>query len=134
MAAASLVVGVVALAGWAWGHFDPASLVGSTQQFLVAGRLGKGLPHGVHIILPPGETRPPPGIHLADGATVANFSGFDLGLTSMFDPVNLPVLRDTVLIEAGAIAAVVIIDVNRRKSRRAKRAAQLARDNGNSPA
>ena len=45
----------------------------------------------------------------------------DLGLTSMFDPVNLPSLRHTLVIEAGAAAAVVIIDVIRRRWRRARR-------------
>ena len=45
----------------------------------------------------------------------------DLGLTSMFDPVNLPYLRHTVVIEAGAAAAVVIIDLIRRRWRRAQR-------------
>ena len=47
----------------------------------------------------------------------------DLGLTSMFDPVNLPYLRHTVVIEAGAGAAVVILDVIRRRWRRARRQA-----------
>jgi hypothetical protein len=45
----------------------------------------------------------------------------DLGLTSMFDSVNLPDLRHTVVIEAGAAAAVVLIDVIRRRWRRARR-------------
>lgn len=39
----------------------------------------------------------------------------------MFQLVNLPVLRTTVGIEVGVIAAVVIIDVARRKLRRAGR-------------
>jgi hypothetical protein len=46
----------------------------------------------------------------------------DLGLTSMFDPVNLPSLRHAVVIEAGVGAAVVIIDSVRRRWRRARRA------------
>jgi hypothetical protein len=44
----------------------------------------------------------------------------------MFDPVNLPILRHTVVIEAGVIAVVVVLDVLRRRSRRSWRAAQLA--------
>ena len=50
----------------------------------------------------------------------------NLGLGSMLNPVNLPYLRHTVVIEAGVIAVVVIIDVNRRIWRRARRAGQLA--------
>jgi hypothetical protein len=45
----------------------------------------------------------------------------DLGLNSMLDPANLPSLRHTVVIEAGAVAAVVLIDVIRRRWRRARR-------------
>ena len=45
----------------------------------------------------------------------------DLGLTSMFDAVNLPSLRHTVVIEAGAAAAVVIIGLIRKRWRRARR-------------
>jgi hypothetical protein len=40
--------------------------------------------------------------------------------------VNLPVLRHTVVIEGGVIAAVVIIDVGRRRARRARRTAPPA--------
>jgi hypothetical protein len=47
----------------------------------------------------------------------------DLGLTSMFDPVNLPSLRHAVVIEAGVAAAVVIIDAGRRRWRRRARRA-----------
>jgi hypothetical protein len=44
----------------------------------------------------------------------------DLGLNSMLDPANLPSLRHTVVIEAGVAAALVIIDVIRRRWRRAR--------------
>jgi len=37
------------------------------------------------------------------------------------------VLRDTVTIEAGVIAAVVILEIAHRKARRARRARRLAR-------
>jgi len=40
--------------------------------------------------------------------------------------VNLPVLRDTVTIEAGVIAAVVILEMGHRKLRRARRVRRLA--------
>jgi hypothetical protein len=44
----------------------------------------------------------------------------------MFQAVNLPVLRDTVEIEAGVIAAVVILEIGQRRWRRARRARRLA--------
>ena len=40
--------------------------------------------------------------------------------------MNLPVLRDTVTIEAGVIAAVVILEIGHRKLRRAQRVRRLA--------
>ena len=57
----------------------------------------------------------------AHGAVIVGSQPMDLGLNSMLDPVNLPSLRHTVVIEAGAAAAVVIIDVIRRRWRRARR-------------
>ena len=54
-------------------------------------------------------------------AVVVRLRG-DLGLTSMFDSVNLPSLRHTVVIEVGAAAAVVLIDLIRRRWHRARRA------------
>ena len=65
----------------------------------------------------------PPGTHLGRGHGPVNIDlrPMDLGLTSMFDPVNLPYLRHTLVIEAGAAAAVVILDVIRRRWRRARR-------------
>jgi hypothetical protein len=60
------------------------------------------------------------------GPVVIHVGKFDLGLTSMLQPVNWPYLRHTVIIESAFAAAVVIIDASRRRSRRASRAAQLA--------
>ena len=57
----------------------------------------------------------------AHGLEIIHAQPMDLGLTSMFDAVNLPSLRHTVVIEAGAAAAVVIIDLIRRRWRRARR-------------
>ena len=57
----------------------------------------------------------------ANGPVIIDLRGMDLGLTSMFDPVNLPSLRHTVVIEAGAAAAVVLIDLIRRRWRRRAR-------------
>ncbi len=49
----------------------------------------------------------------------------NLGLDSMFQAVNLPVLRNAVEIEVGVIAAVVILDIARRRLRRFLRTRRL---------
>jgi hypothetical protein len=51
--------------------------------------------------------------------------GMSLGLDSMFQAVNLPVLRNAVEIEVGVIAAVVILDIARRRLRRFLRTRRL---------
>ena len=56
----------------------------------------------------------------AHGLRVIHVEPMDLGLTSMFDSVNLPSLRHTVVIEVAAAAAVVLIDLIRRRWRRAR--------------
>jgi hypothetical protein len=111
LAAATLVVAVVVVLGLAWNHF-------------ASGTLASGLrgPERREEVLP---GRPGGG---ARGPVVIRTGGMNLGLGSMLDPVNLPVLRHTVEIEAGLVAAVVIIDIGRRRSRRAWRARQLGLD------
>lgn len=124
LAAVCLVVAAVTGLGLAWNHFAARTLIGGLT---VPGRelAGQGGPAG----------GPPPGqFVLRKGArpggphrpVVIESGSFDLGLNSMLQPVNLPYLRHTVVIETGVIAAVVIIDASRRRSRRASRAAQLA--------
>jgi len=108
LAVACLVVTVVVVLGLAWNHFAPSILIGTVQ----------GRPHGA-VVRPTGTGGP-------HGPKVFNLGTFDLGLNSMLQPVNWPYLRHTVVIEAAVMAAVVIIDVGRRRSRRASRAAQLA--------
>lgn len=109
------VVAVVVLAGLAWAHFGPGTLASGPQtpfqQEVVTSQPGSGLPSA--------------DVQAGSGAGLRSF---DLGLGAMFNPANLPNLRHTVEIEAGVIAAVVIIDVYRRRSRRAWREAQLAAD------
>jgi hypothetical protein len=118
LGAVTVVVAIVVVLGLAWAHFGPQTLAPGPQtgfkQEIVTLRPGGGIPgHG--------------GIHIGpNGPTLMHARPFDLGLGSMFQSVNLPVLRHTVIIEAGVIAAVVIIDVLRRRSRRSWRAQQLA--------
>ncbi len=118
LAAAALAVAVVVLLGLTWHHLAPGSL-------------GDG-PHGPGPTVAPGThlpARPPGGVVVRDGRVILGARGprtrggpMSLGLGSMLDPVDLPVLRHTVVIEAAVIAAVVIIDVARRRWRRARRA------------
>ncbi|MGH3204206.1 MAG: hypothetical protein ACRDOA_17995 [Streptosporangiaceae bacterium] len=107
----ALLVTLVVAAGLAWGHFDPGPLPGrgpgGTAQFVVRGQAVKRLPPGVKIR---------PGVRLGDTGPE------NLGLTSMFQAVNLPVLRDTLEIEAAVLAAVVILEIAHRRLRRTRRA------------
>ncbi len=107
LGAATLVVAVVVVLGLAWNHFGASILVGglqgSAKQVFAGGR-----PSG-----PPG----PPVVRLRPMSP---------GLGSMLDPLNLAVLRHTVVIEAVVIAIVVMIDVSRRLWRQERRARELA--------
>jgi hypothetical protein len=118
LAAVCLVVAAVAGLGLAWDHFGFGTLASGRipPGTRLSETAGSPPPHE-RAVLPKGA-RP--------GAVVIESGPFDLGLSSMFQPVNLPYLRHTVVIETGVIAAVVIIDATRRKSRRASRAAQSA--------
>ena len=110
LAAATLAVAVVVAAGLAWGHFANHLPPGAFKTVNLSGpKVAIAQPSGTH----PGR-RVTPGIHLGPSGPM------DLGLTSMFQAVNLPVLRDTVEIEAGAIAAVVLLEIAHRKLRRAR--------------
>ena len=114
LAVVVLLVAVVVAGGLAWGHFVPGPLPdrgpGGLGQLVVRGRAVRRLPSGARI---------PAGLHVNSGPE-------NLGLTSMFQAVNLPVLRDTVEIEAGVVVGVVIIEIGHRRWRRARRASRLA--------
>jgi hypothetical protein len=123
-----MVVGVVVLAGLAWNHFWPSTLVGQLasggQQIFVR---GVHVVPGEHLAGPPaGAGHPPHGqqvvklaggrvLHLRNRPGVSAFYGLLKG-------PNLQVLEETGKEEAAFIAAVVIIDVIRRRLRRARRA------------
>jgi hypothetical protein len=126
-AVATLVVAVVVALSVVVDHLASGALIasmghGRLMQVPVKGQHG----HGGVIVLPPGGLisglRPgtiPPGVK------VVQAHGFELGLTSMFDSVNWPYLWHAVVIEAGVLAGVVVLDVFRRKWRRARRARQF---------
>jgi hypothetical protein len=101
LTAATLVVAAVVVLGLAWNHFAASTLIGGIQGSFRQEIITSG-PKNVRV------------------------GTINLGLSSMLDPVNLPYLRHTVVIEAGVMAAVVIIDAERRRSRRARRAEQFA--------
>jgi hypothetical protein len=117
---ASLVIAFVVGLTVLVDHVASAPLTGSIaheRRIPVNGPHG----HGAVIVLPQGG-------HFIGkvpiGAKVIHVQGFDLGLSSMFQAVNWPNLRHTVVIEVGVLAAVVVLDVIRRKWRRARRARQ----------
>jgi hypothetical protein len=120
LGAATLIVAVVVLLGLAWNHYGAATLVGGQQaSFNKQASAGARAP-GV-VVLRPGAKAGGP-----HGPIVVRSGPMDLGLSSMFDPVNLAVLKHTVVIEAVVIAIVVMIDVSRRLWRQDRRARQLA--------
>jgi hypothetical protein len=141
LAAATLVVAVVVGLGLAWNHFAAGTLVGDLtgpngQPVLNRPALRNGkvllLPaakgHGSRVIsLPPGG-HPPRSLARRGIVIVVHAEPIDLGLGSMFDPVNFGSLKHTVELEAGLIAALVIIDVTRRRLRQARRSGSRQRD------
>ncbi len=126
LAAVLLVVAAVVLLAVAWnhaaggtlgmahpGHDVPALVPGQHgARALIPGQHGGSAPAAGHVVRP-GR------LH---GLVIVRLSPMDLGLTSMFNPVNLPSLRHAVVIETAVGAAVVIIDFIRRRWRRARRA------------
>jgi len=121
------VVAIVVVLGLAWAHFGPQTLVPSSelrfQKEVSDSRPGGEVLRRVVRVQRGQRASVPAGIRISRNGSA---EPFNLGLGSMFDPVNLPVLRHTLVIEGGVIAAVVIIDRLRRRSRRAWRAQQLA--------
>jgi hypothetical protein len=128
LGAAALAVAVVVLLGLAWNHFGSGTLVGGQQaafnkQASAGGRLPGAvkLPPGARVIGPNGgRVVGPP------GTIVVRNGPMNLGLSSMFQSVNLAVLKHTVVIEAVVIALVVMFDVSRRLWRQERRARRLA--------
>ena len=122
LAAVTLVVAVVVIGGLAWGHFGASTLVGNlpgrNKVVTVPHVRLKDLPPGTEVVARPG----PHGPVIVD---VSDSGGMNLGLDSMFQAVNLPVVRQTLEIEAGVTAAVVILDIARRRLRRFLRARRL---------
>jgi hypothetical protein len=112
LAVVLLVVAAVVLLALAWNHVEGGT--GATGPHGPGARVPVVALRGGRVVARPG-TRP----GRVNGPVIIDLR-MDLGLTSMFDPVNLPSLRHTLVIEAGAAAAVVIIDVIRRRWRRAR--------------
>ena len=131
-AAATAVVAAVVLAGLAWNRLAP-TLPGEGpggHAFIARGRAIKVLPPGAQPPpggrpAPPGGRPPPPGMRGDNGSGIPG-----LLLSDLLKPVNLAVLRDTALLEAAVITAVVILDAGYRRLRRARRATTIRREPG----
>jgi hypothetical protein len=137
LGAVTLVVAVVVVLGLAWNHFGSSTLIGGLQASFNKQASVSGRPPGA-VVLPAGaKAGGPHGGRAAGphGAVIIRSGPMNLGLNSMLDPVNLAVLRHTVVIEAVVIAIVVMIDVSRRLWRQERRARQLAlsRSDDNDP-
>jgi hypothetical protein len=112
LAVAALVVAVVVAGGLAWAHADGGPLPGPRRQLeVVRGQAVK---------------RVAPGTRVRPGLRIGPAGPMNLGLGSMFQAVNLPVLRDTVEIEAGVVVAVVCLEIGHRRWHRARRAVRGA--------
>ena len=112
------------LIGLAWNHLAP-SLPGeglAHHAFAVRGHAVKGLRPAVRL-LPGGK--PPHGARLLPAGAGTRYNdgsgGPGLFLGDLLRPVNLAVLRNSALLEAAVIAAVVILDAGYRRLRRARR-------------
>jgi hypothetical protein len=129
LGAATLVVAVVVVLGLAWNHFGASTLVGGLQASFNKQASAGGRPPGVVAVLPGSKIVGPHGARAIGPhrAIVVRNGPMNLGLSSMLDPVNLAVLKHTVVIEAIVIAIVVMIDVSRRLWRQERRARQVAR-------
>jgi hypothetical protein len=133
LTAAATLAGVVVLIGLAWNRLRPG-LPGEGpggRMAAVSGRVVKGLPPGRAV---PAGFRLPRGAKLIPGLHVNDAGGLPgLQLGDLLKPADLVVLRNTALIEAAVIAAVMIIDAGLRKRRRARRASLLAGPPGSEP-
>jgi hypothetical protein len=124
-AVATLVIAVVVVLSVVVDHLASGALIGSIGHGPRKLPVNGPHPHGGVIVLPPGGHfvgKIPP------GAKVIRSHGFELGLNSMFQAVNWPYLRHTLVIEAEVLTGVVVLDVIRRKWRRARRARRFRRD------
>jgi hypothetical protein len=125
LAAVLVIVAVVVLAGLAWNHFAASSLIGAQAQAAAKRVSLAGRPPGGSA----GAMAPRPGPRggrPGSRSVVIRSQPMNLGLSSMLDPVNLAVLRHTVVIEGVVIALVVMADVSRRLWRQERRARRLA--------
>ena len=113
LAEVTALVAVVVLIGLAWHHLAPGTFGGqggTGPHRFVRGQPAAAAHRGVKV---------PAGVELNGGGT----SGVPpIQLGDLLEPVNLAVLWNTAWIEAAVIAAVVIVDVSRRKLRRTRRA------------
>jgi hypothetical protein len=120
LGAVTLVVAVVVVIGLAWNHFGSSTLVGGLQTSFNKQASVSGRAPGVAVLRPGAKA----GGHHGPHGPVIIRGPMDLGLGSMLDPVNLAVLRHTVVIEGVVIAIVVMIDVSRRLWRQERRRAR----------
>jgi hypothetical protein len=124
LGAVTLVVAAVVLLGLAFDRYGASILVGGSDQQPRA-ELAAGAPRpGAKISRADVSGR----YELIKGKhpRVIRTGSMDLGLDSMLQAVNVPYLTHTLWIEGAVIAGVVVLEVVRRRWRKANRAEQLA--------
>lgn len=118
-------VAVVVVLGVVWEHSSAADWI-TPPGPPNAGKIAGGGPHGGKVIsLPPGGL--PPGAHVPPGVRVVHIhGGGERGMSiDLSDTGNL---TSTVEVVAAVMAGVVVLDMGRRRGRKARRNAATSAD------
>ena len=125
LVAVALAVALVVVVGVLWEHSSAAGWI--TPPGPPNGSKIADGPHGGKVIsLPPGG-RLHPGAHLPPGARVVHVHGGG-GRGMWFNLSDTGNLTSTVEIVAAVMAGVVVLDIGRRRWRKARRAAAASAD------
>lgn len=124
LVAVALAVAVVVVVGVVWEHSSAAGWI-TPPGPPNAGKAGGGPPHGGKVIsLPPGGHLPP-GAHLPPGTRVVHVHGGG-GRGMWINLSDTGNLTSTVEVVAAVMAGVVLLDIGRRRWRKARRVAAPA--------
>jgi hypothetical protein len=122
----ALAVAVVVALGVVWEHSRAAGWI-TPPGPPGAGKIVGGGPHGGKVLsLPPGGPLPP-GAHVPPGARLVHGHGGG-GRGMWIDLSDTGNLTSTVEVVAAVMAGVVVLDMGRRRWRKARRAAAASAD------
>jgi hypothetical protein len=117
----AFAVAVVVVLGLVWEHSSAAGWI-TPPGPPGAGRIPAG---GEQIQLLPGG-RLPPGFHLPKGARVVQVRNEEGERGMWLDPSDVGNLTSTVEVVAAVMAGVIVLDIARRRARKARRAAAIS--------